>query len=357
MKILFLTLGNELVASSRTRVFQYLPHLVPLGVDATIIRYQTGADYWWSARVSPKGPFSTSLFKAGIGAVRVWHHFSQKAALRRLVAEAKNYDLVFIQKVVPSTEVLDALGETPFVFDFDDAIYANDSYDADRIREVVSRAKLCVVENEETENFVKECGTDTMKITGPIDCERYTPSTKRGDGASAVIGWIGSGSTTKYLSMIAEPMRRLCAERPHVRLSLIGAGHIAMPGVPVTRHPWTLDNESDLLASFDIGLMPLPDDPWTRGKGGYKILQYMAVGAATVCSPVGVNAEMVIDGETGFHADDEEAWYDRLARLVDEPELRARMGMASRQRAETTYSFAVNAPLLYDALRKVADGR
>lgn len=356
MKVLFLTLGNELVASSRTRVFQYLPHLAPLGVEAAVIQYQTGADYWWSARVSPKGPVSSLLFKTGIATVRLWHFVSQKAALRRMVADAKNHDLVFIQKVVPPTEVLDALGDTLFVFDFDDAIYANDSYDADRIREVVGRAALAIVENDETEAFVRSCGTDALKITGPIDCDRYRP-TERGERDEVIIGWVGSGSTTPYLSMVAEPLRRLCSERPNVRVALIGAGHIDMPGVPVIRHPWTLETESDLLARFDIGLMPLPDDPWTRGKGGYKILQYMAVGAATVCSPVGVNADMVIDGATGFHADDEEVWYERLKRLVDDVELRHRMGKEARHRAETTYSFAINAPLLFDALREVIHGR
>jgi glycosyltransferase involved in cell wall biosynthesis len=157
--------------------------------------------------------------------------------------------------------------------------------------------------------------------------------------------------------MVAEPMRRLCAERPNVRLSLIGAGHVDWVGVPVARHPWTLETESGLLAAFDIGLMPLPDDPWTRGKGGYKILQYMAVGAPTVCSPVGINAAMVVDGVTGFHAVDEERWYDRLKRLVDDADLRRRMGAAARKRAEEVYSFETDAPILFEALKRVTHGR
>lgn len=357
MRILFFTLGNELVASSRTRVFQYLPHLVKLGAAVTIIRYQTGADYWWGARVVPKGPVSRLSYLAGIVAIRCYHFFSRQAAFRRLVTDAARYDVVFIQKVIPPADVLDALSKSgiPIVFDFDDAIYANDFYDVEGIRRIIRFARLVVLENEETESFVQECGaTKTLRITGPIDCLRYRPVAKREEGL-VTIGWVGSGPTTSYLKEIAAPMQRLCARHPHIRMRLIGAGHTELPGVPLERHTWAIDTEPALLADCDIGLMPLPDTTWTQGKGGYKLLQYMAAGLPSVCSPVGVNAEIVIDGVTGYHATSPQQWYERLNFLVTDPLARRVMGEVARQRAEEIYSFETNAPRLFEALREVID--
>jgi glycosyltransferase involved in cell wall biosynthesis len=120
--------------------------------------------------------------------------------------------------------------------------------------------------------------------------------------------------------------------------------------VPVRHFPWALASEVAALETFDVGLMPLTDDPWARGKGGYKILQYMAVGIPTVASPVGINAEMVRPGVTGFLAGDQETWVTALEALVLAAELRARLGAQARECAVERYSLAHAAPILLDAL-------
>ena len=118
----------------------------------------------------------------------------------------------------------------------------------------------------------------------------------------------------------------------------------------VEQYGWSLETEVDLLANFDIGLMPLPDDPWTRGKGGYKLLQYGAVGLPVVASPVGVNREIVVDGVTGFLAESDTEWVDALARLIDDPDLRQTMGQAGRDRMVEHYSLTRSIQALIEIL-------
>lgn len=131
----------------------------------------------------------------------------------------------------------------------------------------------------------------------------------------------------------------------------MGVGKINFAGVNATLKKWRLDNEVATLQSFDIGIMVLPDNEWTRGKGGYKLLQYMAVGIPCVASPVGINKELIRDGENGFLATTEEEWYENLSLLIDNPELRKKMGMRGRDFVVRNYSFEVAAPKLISALK------
>jgi glycosyltransferase involved in cell wall biosynthesis len=121
-------------------------------------------------------------------------------------------------------------------------------------------------------------------------------------------------------------------------MRLVGASAVTHDRIRIEHRSWSFESEVNDLASFDVGLMPLPDDPWTRGKGGYKLLQYGAMGLPVVASPVGVNTEIVEEGVTGFLADSEDRWVESLLRLVDDAELRSRMGNAGRDRIVERYS-------------------
>jgi glycosyltransferase involved in cell wall biosynthesis len=134
-------------------------------------------------------------------------------------------------------------------------------------------------------------------------------------------------------------------------LQSIGALPVDTDRLNIEQFDWSIDTEVDQLGAFDIGLMPLPNDPWTRGKGGYKLLQYGAMGLPVVASPVGVNASIVEDGVTGFLADSEEAWTECILRLVDDGSLRARMGKAGRERMLNHYSLARSSSKLVHILR------
>jgi glycosyltransferase involved in cell wall biosynthesis len=128
-----------------------------------------------------------------------------------------------------------------------------------------------------------------------------------------------------------------------------------MPGLDVQLVPWRAETEVPALSAIDVGLMPLPDDEWSRGKCGLKALQYMALGIPPVVSPVGVNSAIVQDGINGFHACTDEEWVDRIALLLRDPELRRRLGAAARLTVETTYSARVQAPRMAAVLRQAAE--
>ena len=129
---------------------------------------------------------------------------------------------------------------------------------------------------------------------------------------------------------------------------------LAIPGVDVRAVPWRAATEVDDLRPLDVGLMPLPDDEWTRGKGGMKALQYMGLAIPPVVSPVGANAAIVQDGVNGFHARSEDEWVARVGSLLADPALRARLGAAGRRTVEETYSAGVQAPRMARVLREAA---
>jgi hypothetical protein len=167
------------------------------------------------------------------------------------------------------------------------------------------------------------------------------------------IGWIGSSLTSAYLEPLRPALRALLDMMP-LRIVLIGAASDALAGLPVQRVSWSLDSEAAELARLDLGIMPLPDLPWERGKCGYKLVQYMASSLPVVASPVGANGDIVVRNETGFLAETPADWLAALTRLAQDPALRHRMGAAGRRRAERHYSLQARARELIEMLYNVA---
>jgi glycosyltransferase involved in cell wall biosynthesis len=189
-----------------------------------------------------------------------------------------------------------------------------------------------------------------------IDLRRYpwSPTTRLGDVNGPLrIVWIGSPSTAYYLKALADPLRQLAARSPFV-LRVIGAS-VELPGVVVEHVDWRETTEVRSIAECDIGVMPLADSPWERGKCGYKLIQYMACGLPVVASPIGVNVDIVTEGVNGFLADGSEQWVAALERLLIQEDLRCSLGEQGRRRVESTYSLQVTAPMLANLLKKAAD--
>src|SRR5262249_9113636 len=134
---------------------------------------------------------------------------------------------------------------------------------------------------------------------------------------------------------------------------VIGA-KIDVDGLPIRCFPWSADTEADDLRTFDVGLMPLPDDDWSRGKCGLKALQYMALGIPPVVSPVGVNATIVKDTVNGFHARSDQDWIDRISLILDDESLRRSLGQQARTTVENSYSARVQALRLAQILTAAA---
>jgi glycosyltransferase involved in cell wall biosynthesis len=272
---------------------------------------------------------------------------------------ARRHDVVVVQRILPHPALQRLLARScrSLLFDFDDAIYtthASATEPEPRARERFAHAlALADVAIAATPHLAAaaapHCGR-VVVVPSAVDCERYRPRPRAGAVPREVtIGWIGRDSTTMYLEPILPVLARLRREHPELRVRLVGA--VPGTGAGIAECPtWSLATELDELARFDVGIMPLTDDDWARGKGGYKLLQYFACGIPAVASPVGVNRELVRDGETGFLASDERAWEDRLALLLRDRDLRSRMGGAARRAAEEEHSLARVAPRLLAVL-------
>jgi len=349
--LLILALGPPPVASSRTRVFAYLPWL-----DAAGVRYHVLV--WQSDR------FVTASRQSQVPVLEhVWHYLHQLRVLVDLLLRVRACHTVYVQKVVLPAWVLRWLkaGGRRLVFDFDDALYAlAPGQDrglrgairrrrAERFERMLKASDLVVIENDINRDYARQHCRELLTITGPIDTARYRPGGGRAPGP-VVLGWIGSPSTTGYLDFLRPVLQEL-ARRGHAPvLHLIGAAPFEVPGVDVRRTPWAIDTEVDVLATFDVGLMPLTDDPWSRGKGGYKILQYMAMGIPTVASPVGINADLVQHGTTGFLGSSVDEWLAALEALISDPDRRRAIGERARHEAIERHSLERHAPAIVRAL-------
>jgi glycosyltransferase involved in cell wall biosynthesis len=219
-------------------------------------------------------------------------------------------------------------------------------------------AHTVVAGNAYLADYARRAGAKRIEVIPTvIDLGRYRVKDADHIGkqpeVAFIIGWIGSPSTARYLRDIAPALAEVCREG-RARVRLIGSGQIELPGVPVEVLPWREDTEVDEICGFDVGIMPLPDEPWARGKCGFKLIQYMACGLPVVASPVGVNSEIVEDGVNGFLAQDTLEWVVALERLIAAAELRHRLGAAGRAKVGARYCLDVTAPRLTRLLQAIA---
>ena len=172
------------------------------------------------------------------------------------------------------------------------------------------------------------------------------------------MGWIGTKGNLKYLRKLESVFEALRQRFPRIKLKIVSNDFYDSPHLPIIKKPWRLEDENDDLVSFDIGLMPLDDDLWSRGKCGLKIIQYLSVGVPVVCTPVGINSDIVKDGENGFWATNHQEWVDRLSNLIQDPGLRLQMGLKGRETVEREYSLKVTSEKFFRVLQTLgrADG-
>jgi glycosyltransferase involved in cell wall biosynthesis len=327
MKTLFITQYDERGASSRCRVYQYLPRLAARGIEGEVL---------------PRFPAAGALW--------------------RLAGTA---DAVFLQKRVPSlTRLLLLRRRAPrLLFDFDDAIWLRGA-SAGKVRSAPLRKRLrlaatlrladrVIAGNEYLAAYARRWTPRVSVLPTPVDLEHYG----RGQGPTSELtpepvrlGWVGHPSTLGYLRRLEPALAGLARRYPELRLRVVCSEPYTSQVLPVENIPWSLAEEVANLRSLDIGLMPLDDDSWARGKCGYKALQYMAVGVPVVCSPVGMNIDIVQEGENGLLASGPDAWERQISRLVGSPELRQRLGAAGRRSVEESYSLATMAERLAELL-------
>ena len=353
IRVTAFTKYDSQAASTRQRLLQYIPALEAAGI-AVDHRPLFDNDYMASLAEGSRYP------RARVA----------KAYARRLgqLISSPLGDVIWIYAELfpwlPAPfERLSVRRGLPIVYDFDDAFFHNyDDHSKPWVRALlrgkldplIRAAKACTCGNRYLQEYAARLCPNSIVLPTVVDTDVYKPNAaNRID--RIVIGWIGSPSTWNYVRPLFPLFANLAKERGII-FRAIGAGRAAdadrFAGLELVE--WSEKSEVAELQRFDIGIMPVPDDPWARGKSGYKLIQYMACGLPVVASPVGVNEEIVGEGENGFLATSESDWRSALERLIDDGELRSRMGSAGRERAAKNYSLAAYAPCVVEVIRSAA---
>lgn len=329
MEVLFLIQGFS-VAASRYRVLQYLPYLKSNGVRPTV-------------QVYPK------TLKEHIQFFKALPH----------------YDIVFLQRKRFNQPRLGLLRRRAkkIIYDFDDAVmYRNSKSDqpisSSRRRRFVQMnqaADFVIAGNEFLKNEVLALHPHVEVIPTPIDITRYQPKDYTIQPERVTLGWIGDHGSIHYLEKMKPMFERLGKKYPNVDLKIVCDIFFNCASIRVIKKNWKAEEEISDLQSFDIGLMPLVDDPWSWGKCGLKIIQYQGVGVPVVCTPVGINRDLVEDGVNGFYAMTPEEWEEKLSHLIENAPSREQMGMEGLQRVLKNYTLQACAPKLLSVLRRVIE--
>lgn len=350
MKILALTRYGRLGASSRLRSLQFTSALEKAGIESTI--QPLFGNEMLLNKYKRKKYGGGAVLKAY--ANRAWQ-----------LLQSDQFDLIWIEKEalpwVPVSWEKALLGGMPYVLDYDDAIFHNyDLHPSAWVRRLLGRridllmtgGRLVVAGNDYLAQRARDAGAPWVEVLPTvIDLERYPlQSLHRRQAGVPRIVWIGSPSTVKYLAALELPLTKLAA-RFAFKLRVIG-GSLEMTGVDIECAPWTEESEVQAISECDIGIMPLSDSPWERGKCGYKLIQYMACGLPVVASPIGVNTQIVGDGVNGFLAASADSWVVKLEQLLLDADLRQTMGHAGRQRVEAEFCVQKVGPQLASLLLK-----
>lgn len=343
-------------ASSRLRTLQYLPYLEAAG---------------WQVDVLPlfNDSYLQGLYdgrKPGLEALR-----SYGGRLRQL-RWARHADLIWLEKeALPWVPWLAENALLPrsatLVVDYDDAVFHR--YDLHRnpvvrrilgrkLDHLMARANCVTAGNPYLAERALRAGTAKVEVVPTVvDVSAYHPAKMHGAGQQArpVVGWIGSPSTWREYMIPMMPILESAMGAAGASMLVVGASLHPSRSRQVEFRPWSEETEVADIREMAIGLMPLRDDPWARGKCGYKLIQYMACGVPVIASPVGVNRDIVEHGVNGFLASTEEEWRDALAALMADPDLRLRMGRAGRAKIETSYSLQALAPRLLRIFENLTD--
>lgn len=316
--------------STRLRLRECLDHYARLGVEATVM-------------VTRRSSMTGQL---------------------KIIEQARHHDVVLLFKTLGFSPLELALlhrANPRIVFDFDDAVMFREQKHrrplaGKNFRKFLRTIKVCsavVAGNDFLACFAQACGRRTVVLPTSIDLARYHLK-EHSQGLGLTIGWLGLSDGLPYLRHIQPALKRLTQRFPGLKLKVVSDTPLHLDGVAVENEPWRKETEQAHLSSFDIGIMPLWDSVWTRGKCGYKILQYMGVGTAVVASNVGVNNEIITSGENGFLARTEEDWVRAIGSLIEDAEQRKNFGLRGRQLVEKRYSLDAFTQGYVKLLRDVA---
>ena len=352
ISVLGLSLYGHQAASHRVRLSQFQPGLEAAGID---LRIHSLLDDAYLQRSFSGGRPSLRGLLAAYG--------------RRIQAlrQADRFDLAIVHcELLPFLPgwLERQLLQIPFLYDYDDAFFLK--YRSGRFRllqpmlgakadRLMAAAMAVTAGNAGLAAYASRFNSSVSVLPSVVDTDHFRPADRSRavcSGQPFTVGWIGSPSTAPYLQLLIDPLQQLARERP-VRLLVVGGSAPVIAGVEVIEQSWSLEQEVSLIQQFDVGVMPLPDTPWSRGKCAYKLIQCMACGISVVASRVGANVDAVASG-CGLLADSSQQWLTSFRQLAADPAGRLQLGAAAHQWVERHYSLRSALPLLTSVIQRAA---
>jgi len=342
MKILFL-ISRSNGGSARFRVLSYLPHFKKRGISCTIDSF-----------IFPE--FHEVLYKRGCYFRKILFIFIVFGKVFKNLFRAFFYDIIFIQKkfliIGPGWFERFLCFIKPVIYDLDDAIFLKQNNHSNifqklnypqKIKKIISSSKYVIAGNSYLASYAKKYNKNVRIIPTAIDTEIFILKTKQQKNGPLVIGWIGSHSTLPYL-MESIPLLKKVADKYNIKLKFVSdhIPDIKVRGLEIETKDWSPDEEVKDLQSFDIGIMPQPNNDWVRGKCGFKAIQYMASGVPCVASNVGINQDIINDGYNGFLASTKEEWVKKISKLIESPKLQNKFIKNGRKTIEERFSVQTN---------------
>jgi glycosyltransferase involved in cell wall biosynthesis len=343
-------------ASTRYRIGQYVPLLEQAGIQVRMVPF-----------ASPQ--LQHLLYQPGKTLAKI--AALVRSTLHWLPQALQHTDLVFVQReaalIGPPLVERWLSRHYPVIYDFDDAIFLNTyagvnrrwaryARPANKTPRLLQLSTTVLAGNRYLAAYSRQHNPNVHRLPTTVDCDLLQPNAHPAPTLVRTLGWIGSPTTTPYLTAILPALERLARLR-QFRLLIVGAARtIEIAGVECINLPWELQREASDFQALDIGLYPLPESEWALGKCALKAIQYGAVGIPTVCSPIGMNTEVVINNATGLYASSLDEWVSALTRLLDDTALRGRLGAAGRQRILEHYELRAHASqlvsILHDTIRR-----
>ena len=344
-KILFLTLHRKgRSPGQRFRHEQYLDYLESEGFEISyspMLNERQDKIFYGSGK---------TLLKVGVGI---------SALLKRIkdVFRANRFDYIFIYRDAfffgTFFEWLFKKSKAKLIFDFDDSIWLQDKNpnqsffqklkNPEKTGKIISFCELTIAGNDYLANYARNHTNNITIIPTTIELNEYVRVDSEKSHPGVCIGWSGSFSTIKHFESALEPLRKIKDKySDRVYFKVIGDGNYKNEELNIQGLSWKSETEVHDLCEIDIGIMPLPDDDWSKGKCGLKGLQYMALEIPTIMSPVGVNSDIIQDGENGFLAGPSEEWVEKLSLLIENADIRKKVGAAGKKTVENDFSVEAN---------------
>jgi len=285
------------------------------------------------------------------------------------ILRALRYDVIFIHREScplggAFIERILCMLKKRIIFDFDDSIFLPNTSEHNsyierfkkpaKVASIIKMSSVVIAGNEYLKEYASKYNANVIVIPSSIDTDIYFPGEAASDRKEITIGWIGSNTTKKFLYDIEDVFVEISKRYPRrIKIVIVGGGFFSSRLDNVINKRWELNSEAEDIRSFDIGIMPMPDNEWTKGKCGFKAILCMSCGVPVVASAVGANLNIIKDGVNGFLAKDNTEWIRKLSDLIESRDLRLKIGKAACRSVEEKYSIKVNFKLFLNALNGV----